>query len=163
MSLGALVVLGCRVAADGNPGPAALRRLLRAAAAYDEHPLPVLLSGGRAWAGTVEAVAFRAWLVARGGVPVAATWVECCSLSTAENARFSASILAELGVRRVGVVTCDWHLARALRAFARAGVEASPLPAASPRTDFPRRWARALRERAAGPLDTWCTWGWEVA
>jgi len=163
VSLGALVVLGCRVASDGTPGPAARRRLLRAAAAYDRLRVPVLLSGGRAWEGMIEAVAFRAWLLARGGVPATATWLECCSLSTAENARFSAGILAELGVRRVGVVTCDWHLPRALGAFARAGVEACPLPALSPRTDLRRRWARALRERAAGPLDNWCTWGWEVA
>ncbi|HOU89736.1 MAG TPA: YdcF family protein [Polyangiaceae bacterium] len=162
MSFGALVVLGCRVEPDGTPGPAALRRLTRAAEAHDEHRVPVLLSGGRSWAGMVEATAFRSWLVNQGGVPETLTWIECCSLSTAENARCSARILAEQHVRRVGLVTCDWHLPRALRAFRRAGLEAVPVPAPSPRTVFLRRWARALRERAAGPLDTWRTWGWEV-
>lgn len=123
--------------------------------------MPVLLSGGRTWAGQVEATAFRSWLVERGGVPETATWIECCSLSTAENARYSARILAEQGVRRVGVVTCDWHMPRALGAFLRAGLEAVPVPAPSPQGSFLQRLARTLRERVAGPLDAWCTWGWE--
>jgi uncharacterized SAM-binding protein YcdF (DUF218 family) len=161
VSPGALVVLGCPVAPDGTPRPAALRRLQRTAAAFAASRLPVLASGGRVWGGAVEAVAFRSWLVTRGGVPAASIALECRSLTTAENARFSAEILAARGVHRIGLVTCDWHLPRAMREFGRAGLVVVPLPATSPPRGVLGDWVRRLRERGASRLDAWCTWGWE--
>lgn len=163
VALQALVVLGCPVAPDGTPGPAARRRLERAVLAYRDLPVPLVLSGGRAWGGAVEAVAFRAWLVARSFVPRGATLVECRSLSTGENARFSAALLEERGIDRVGVITCDWHMPRVLRAFARTGLSVVAIPASSPSVGPVRRGVRTVREWVAQPVDDWCTWGWEVA
>ncbi len=58
----------------------------------------------------------------RAGVPAGVVIEEQCSLSTYENAIFSAAILARLGAEKAIVVTCPWHLPRALgRTFARPG------------------------------------------
>lgn len=161
VSLQGLVVLGCRVGPDGTPSPAAQRRLACAAASWREWRVPLLLSGGRRWHGRAEAVAFRDWLTAHGEVPEQALALECRSLTTAENARCSATHLQRRGIGRIGLISCDWHLPRALRAFSRAGLDAVPIPVPSPVVAPSRRLWRALRERGAEPLDAWCTWGWE--
>jgi uncharacterized SAM-binding protein YcdF (DUF218 family) len=155
----ALVLLGCRVAAERLPGPAA-RRVARAAAAYhDGSSMRVVVSGGRAWAGLVEADALAAELE-RAGVPRSALLLERASQSTLENARLTAPLLAELGARRVGLVSCDWHLARALWCFQRAGVVAEPMPAPSPRVPALRRGLRGARERGAWLLDRAVALAW---
>jgi uncharacterized SAM-binding protein YcdF (DUF218 family) len=155
----ALVLLGCRVAAAGLPGPAA-RRVARAAAAYrDESAARVVVSGGRAWGGLVEADALAAALEL-AGVPREAVTLERASRTTLENARFTAPLLAELGARSVGVVSCDWHLARALWCFRRAGIVAEPVPAPSPSLPALRRSLRGAREQGAWLLDRAVTLAW---
>lgn len=83
-------------------------------------------------------------LVARG-VPRDRIVLELLSLSTVENARFSAELLCAAGVRRAAIVTCDWHVQRALRSFQAFGIEAVAWPAPSPGVE---RWA-GLRRGAA--------------
>jgi uncharacterized SAM-binding protein YcdF (DUF218 family) len=85
------------------------------------------VSGGRRWGGHVEARVLQRTLVA-AGVPRAAIHEELFSLSTQENAVFSAAILERLDARRAAVVTCPWHMARALANFRAAGVDAHPFP-----------------------------------
>jgi uncharacterized SAM-binding protein YcdF (DUF218 family) len=63
------------------------------------------------------------------GVPDTALRVERESLSTAENARRCAELLAAEGVRRVWLVTQPFHTRRARAWFRRAGLE--------PRTWYP--------------------------
>jgi uncharacterized SAM-binding protein YcdF (DUF218 family) len=55
-------------------------------------------------------------------------WREARSIDTWENARDSAEILRAAGISRVWVVTHGWHMARALVAFRRAGLD----PVAAP-------------------------------
>jgi uncharacterized SAM-binding protein YcdF (DUF218 family) len=88
----------------------------------------VVASGGRRWAGGVEADAMAEEL-AVAGVPEAAIVRERCSLNTIDNARFSAAILARRGLHRAAVVTCSWHLPRALALFTEAGLEVEPVAA----------------------------------
>ncbi len=88
----------------------------------------VIASGGRRWGEAVEADAMAEALVA-GGVPGRAVVRERCSLDTIDNARFSAAILERRGIREAAVVTCSWHLPRALALFADAGVQAVPVAA----------------------------------
>jgi uncharacterized SAM-binding protein YcdF (DUF218 family) len=155
----ALVLLGCRVAREGLPGPAA-RRVARAAAAYHEgQSARIVVSGGRAWAGLVEADVLAAALEAQG-VPRSALMLERASLSTLENARWSAPLLAEFGARTVGIVSCDWHLARALWCFRRAGVTAEAVPAPSPPVPALRRSLRGVKERGAWLLDRAVALAW---
>ncbi|HET9956423.1 MAG TPA: ElyC/SanA/YdcF family protein [Polyangiaceae bacterium] len=131
-----IVVLGCRVPASGPLGGAAARRARRAAQAYREGLAPwILASGGKIWGGRSEAHAFRSQLV-EAGVPEQQVICELESLSTRGNAREVARLCAERAFRRIAVVTCEWHMPRALRAFARHGVDAHPLPAPAP--DSPR-------------------------
>lgn len=112
----------------------------------------IVVSGGRIWGGLVEADVLAAGLV-REGVPEAALLLERDSRTTRANARCSAQLLQSLGARRVGVVTCDWHLDRALYCFERVGLAAEGVPAPSPALPFSRRTLRQLREQGAWLLD----------
>lgn len=142
----AIVLLGCR------PSPRALnaaplrkenindfrafdRRIWRAAAAYHSRIAHrIVASGGCRWTGTSEKS--EAELLADGleslGVPRRQVLLESRSRSTAENALYSSAILAPMPIRRLWVVTCDFHMARARHAFSRLGYESLGLPALSP-------------------------------
>ncbi len=61
------------------------------------------------------------------GVPEQAIVRERCSFSTRENARFTAEILRRRGTDKAAVVTCGWHMARAVVLFSRAGIAAEPV------------------------------------
>jgi uncharacterized SAM-binding protein YcdF (DUF218 family) len=150
----AIVVLGCAVRLDaaGRLAPGMLARRVDAAVrAYEAaRPRVVVASGGRRWGPAVEADAMAQELVARG-VPRAAVVRERCSLTTLDNARFTAALLARHGLSRAAIVTSGWHMARALHLFSRAGVEGEPVPADGGRPSIARR----LRER----LLIWVTGG----
>src|SRR5260221_4841393 len=129
----AIVVLGCRVRldADGVALGALGRRLDAGAAAYARHGderTVVVVSGGARWGRNVEADVMAREL-ARKGVPEAAIVRERCSMSTRENARFTAAALARRGVAQALIVTCPWHMPRALALFGRSGIEAYPVAA----------------------------------
>jgi uncharacterized SAM-binding protein YcdF (DUF218 family) len=83
----------------------------------------IMACGGRAWDGKVEADEL-ARLLREAGVPEEAIVRERCSLDTRDNARFAAGMLARRGIDEVVVVTCSWHLPRALRLFRAAGLRA---------------------------------------
>jgi uncharacterized SAM-binding protein YcdF (DUF218 family) len=141
-----IVVLGCRVP-DGAARGALHRRAETAARAVQvRRPERVVASGGRRWHGVPEAEALRR-LLAGLGVPRAAVLRELWSLSTVENAWYSAELLREAGLAEPLIVTCDWHMSRALADFAACGVVASALVAVTPpEARFDRR-RRALVER----------------
>jgi uncharacterized SAM-binding protein YcdF (DUF218 family) len=144
----ALVLLGCRVSEAPLSG-AARRRVERAASAYMEGLAEVLVvSGGRRWNGIVEADALSEALVL-AGVPREALVLERESQTTHENAVMTARLLRGKSWRSVGVVTCDWHLPRALYCFERAGLSPTGLGAVSPPLSTGKRLLRALRERGA--------------
>jgi uncharacterized SAM-binding protein YcdF (DUF218 family) len=154
----ALVVLGCPVLAGGRLGPAAERRAARTAAAFHDWnatlastPL-VIVSGGRRWGGEIEAAVIAARL-AELGVPTHAIVPELCSLSTLENAAYSAEILRAHGILRPAIVTCDWHMPRALACFEWMGFAPTPVPAVSPRRAAPYIFARTIREHVGRLFD----------
>src|SRR5262249_345526 len=120
----AIVVLGCRIAPSGRPAAPAARRAAPAARAYLAGAAPwVGRGGGGRWGGGGRGEA-RAMgrAIQAAGVPASAIVEELCSLSTRENAVFSAAVLRRLGARRAAIVTCPWHMARALASFRAAGV-----------------------------------------
>jgi uncharacterized SAM-binding protein YcdF (DUF218 family) len=94
------------------------------------------------------------------GVPASALWLEAESQNTLENARFSARLLVPLGLRRIGLVSCDFHLPRAVWAFRRAGLDPEPLAAPSPPLSAGRRSLRAAREQGAWLLGRAVALGW---
>src|SRR5262249_29450749 len=96
----AIVVLGCRILPSGHPTAPAARRAAAAAGAYHRGVAPwIIASGGRRWGNHVEARVFRRELE-KAGVPEGAVIEELCSLSTYENAIFSAAILRRLHATR---------------------------------------------------------------
>jgi uncharacterized SAM-binding protein YcdF (DUF218 family) len=147
VTLDALVLLGCRVHEPLLGAP--LRRVERATSAYREGLAPLIaVSGGRSWDGAVEADVLGTALIERG-VPAEALVYERRSRTTHENAVRTAELLLARGARRVGVVTCDWHLPRALYCFRRAGFDAIGVEARSPPVPLRRRVFRTLRETTA--------------
>lgn len=127
----AIVVLGCRVSPSGRVTTTLAGRAEAAAAAYHAGIAPrVVASGGRRWGSSVEALALRDAMIGRG-VPESAIVTELWSLTTYENAVFSAALLRSLGATSAVVVSCEWHLPRAIESFVAAGVDARPWARAS--------------------------------
>lgn len=148
----AIVVLGCR--GDSDRGNRALvRRAERAARAFREHrSLAVVASGGRRWRGISEAESLSDVLVALG-VPESAIVRELFSLSTLENAWYSSELLRAGAFVSPAVVTCDWHMPRALECFDKVGIRAIGLCAFSPRRRPATRLSDFVGERLKRALD----------
>lgn len=89
-------------------------------------PELMVACGGRAWDGIVEADQI-AKLLAEGGVPPAIIVRERCSLDTFDNARFAAALLRRRGIDEIALVTCSWHLPRAVYLFEQAGLRVEGL------------------------------------
>lgn len=101
----------------------------------------MIISGG---AGT--AASMRDFVVSQG-VPFEAVRVEGRSASTRENALFTAELLASDPRSKV-LLTSDYHMLRAVRAFRKAGldVRTRPIPDSAKRAnDYTLRWSVFLR------------------
>lgn len=146
----ALVVLGCTVGPSGEPSAALSRRLSTALDAFRTGVAPrIVVAGGRRWGSHSEAECMQRWLVDRG-VPASRVLWDLCSLTTLENAVYCRELAQLHGLRRLTLVTCDFHMQRALAAFRRVGLDCDPLPA---RTPGGVRWSRRLLERARALVD----------
>jgi uncharacterized SAM-binding protein YcdF (DUF218 family) len=129
----AIVVLGCRVGKDGRASGALLRRCQRAATAFQDGLGPLVVAcGGRRWHGRAEAEVMRATLL-EFGVPADRVVCELYSYTTRGNARHGGTLLRQLGASKIALVTCDFHLRRALWLFRSAGFDAVGLSCQSPR------------------------------
>jgi uncharacterized SAM-binding protein YcdF (DUF218 family) len=124
----AIVVLGAPVRGDGTLSGVGEERIKTGVELWRRGFAPVLCISGGGPGRIVphhpreaDAMAARAREL---GVPDAALRVERESLSTAENARHTASLLAAEGCRRVWLVTQPFHTRRARAWFRRAGLEA---------------------------------------
>jgi uncharacterized SAM-binding protein YcdF (DUF218 family) len=92
----------------------------------------LLLSGG----GSGEAVEMAGQL-AKFGVPRSAMRVEYKSLTTHENALYSAAILKPEGRQRILLVTSAWAMPRAAASFRRQGLDVIPAPSFDRSTTSP--------------------------
>lgn len=105
-----------------------LIRLRHGARLARETQLPLLISGGRPLhAENAEATVMADIVRDEFGVPV--RWLETESMDTAGNARHSAAILRQAGIKRVVLVTQAFHMPRARMLFEAAGLEVIPAPA----------------------------------
>ncbi|NKE67695.1 YdcF family protein [Ramlibacter sp. RBP-2] len=142
----ALVVLGGSIRGarlPRRPYPdlgASADRLWHAARLHRAAKAPLLvLSGGTVHEGEApEAQVMRLFLVELG-VPPAAMVLEPASVTTAENAAFSARLLRQRGIRQVLLVTSALHMRRARALFEREGIGVIPAPTDHEIVDRPFR------------------------
>lgn len=119
----AIVVLGARLAPDGELTEVLAERVAAAIALYRAGGAPrVIASGGVTGRAPRSEAAAVADALAAAGIPE--VLVEDRSRTTAENARYCAALLAPIGVRTVWLVTQPFHARRAVRLFCRAGLDA---------------------------------------
>lgn len=130
-----LVVLGADILGDGTIGPGSYWRALYGVRAYRKHRFrKVIVCGGPGGSARSTAEAMSEFMQALG-VPSEVLTVETKSRSTRENALFAKELLPE-GVRRVALVTSDFHVWRSRRVFERLGLEVEALPY----PDVGKRW-----------------------
>ena len=104
-----------------------LERLRYAARLERETGLPLLLSGGSVLGdATTLAALMRDVLVEDFDVPV--RWLEDRSRNTAENAAYSAELLAGEGIEAIFLISDASHMARAVAAFEAQGLEVYAAP-----------------------------------
>ncbi|GAB4165652.1 MAG: YdcF family protein [Rhodocyclaceae bacterium] len=108
------------------PGAFSLERALYAARIARSLGLPLLAAGGSVFGGTPEAQLMRETIERDLRTPV--RWTESASRDTHENALYSAQILRASGIERVVLVTHAFHMRRARREFAAAGISTVPAP-----------------------------------
>ena len=160
----AIVVLGAPVRPDGQLTGVGEERVRTGVELWHRGFAPVLcISGGGP--GRIipdhpreaDAMAARARAL---GVPDQALRVERESLSTADNARHTARLLAAEGRTRVWLVTQPFHTRRARAWFRRAGLEARAWYAAdSIQYRLPRHGLRWVVNEYAAWLRMWA---WDV-
>jgi len=130
----AIVVLSSGVSPAQFERPYALadhetfNRCLHAAWIQRNSALPVLVSGGGGKRGIPPFAMTMRELLVNYGVPPDRIWVEDRSLTTHDNARFSARILRERGVRRIALVVDARSMRRAEACFRKEGIEVAPAP-----------------------------------
>jgi len=117
-----LIVPGADIQSDGMIGVATYWRTVYAARIWHEGVWKQIVVSG----GGELAPAMRDFLVACG-VPPAAVLMETAARSTHENALFTARLLRGNNGRLV-LVTSEYHMYRAIRAFRRAGLNVQPRP-----------------------------------
>jgi uncharacterized SAM-binding protein YcdF (DUF218 family) len=129
----AIVVLSAEADPDAPeygqsaPGRDTLVRLRYGAHLHRRTGVPVLVTGGAAFAGEEPvALAMQRTLEHELGVPVA--WVDDQAKTTHENAVRAAEILARAEIDRVYLVTHAWHMPRARQSFEAAGLTVVPAP-----------------------------------
>ena len=104
-------------------------RLLTVLRLYYIHRLPILLSGGQVFSDTGSEAEIARRVLLSLGVPGEMIYVETRSLTTGQNARYSAEILRREGFTQPILVTSAFHLPRAVLYFEREGFAVTPYPA----------------------------------
>lgn len=102
-----------------------LERLRYAALLYRTTGRPVLVTGGAPGGGcTPEGELMSSTLNREFMIPV--QWAENQALTTWDNARYSAKILNQAGIKHIYLVSHAWHLRRAVPLFEREGLVVIP-------------------------------------
>jgi uncharacterized SAM-binding protein YcdF (DUF218 family) len=102
-----------------------LERLRYAAFLHRASGLPILASGGKPSGGTLAEARIMQHILQRE-YNISTVWIEDTSLTTWENARFSAPLLKDRRVHRIVLVTHAWHLRRAVPLFEAQGLSVIP-------------------------------------
>ena len=113
----------------GTPSGDTWARIGTAARLQGRLGVPVIVSGGKVFAGKAAEAPIVARILVDLGVPADRVVIEEKSRDTRENALYTAGIARRAGYRNPVLVTSAYHMRRAVASFRRAGLEASPCPA----------------------------------
>lgn len=118
-----IVILGAGLEQDGQPTPAMIRRVAHGAALYAAGYAPWLIcSGGFTVSVPLSEAAVCADLLAAEGVRRDVVLLEEGSLSTEENAIYTAALMRGQGWTTALITSDDYHLWRATLLFEAQGV-----------------------------------------
>jgi uncharacterized SAM-binding protein YcdF (DUF218 family) len=119
----AILVLGYRADADGNPTPEEMARVSEAVREYERGVAPRLLfTGGPAHNKFVEADVMAAAAAAQG-IPPSAIFVETRSKDTIQNACYSERIMRAHGWHSAEIISSAYHLPRTAIIFGRTSLD----------------------------------------
>ncbi len=121
-----LIVPGGSSLEDGTLGESSYWRAVYAARAWHEGGFKAIVLSGGGPPGRSVAESMRDFLAAQG-VPRESMWLETRSGNTRQNALFTKPILDGIPGRKV-LLTSDYHMYRARRAFEKAGIDVLPRP-----------------------------------
>ena len=121
----AIIVLGAQVRPDGSPSVQLGWRLDAAEEAYRQKAVPVVVCGAQGKDEPMtEAEAMKKYLVGKG-VPETDILTDPESFNTNQNLRNAAELLKNVpGVRKVLIVTSDYHVPRSLAIAKDLGFDA---------------------------------------
>ena len=121
----AIIVLGAQVTPDGTPSVQLGWRLDAAYSAWQQKAVPVVVCGAQGKDEPMtEAEAMSKYLMEKG-VPETDILKDPDSFNTNQNLRNAASLLKELpGIRKVLIVTSDYHVPRAMALAQDLGFDA---------------------------------------
>lgn len=119
----AIIVLGARADADGNPTPEMLARVDEGVREYERDVAPhIIFTGGATRKDFVEAQVMARAAEAEG-IPSSAIYLDPRAMNTIQNACNSVGLMKTHGWQSAEVVSSDYHLARAGMIFERLPVE----------------------------------------
>lgn len=141
----AIVVLGRRLDADGNPTPALLARVTEGVHEYERGVASrLILTGGVTRPPFGDEATVMARVAEAQGVPSSAIFREPAAMDTIENACYSVRVMKAHGWNSAEIVTTPGHLPRAGIIFSRMPIEW-------------RMHAAPLLEQVSAPARVWGT------
>ena len=110
--------------------PNSMERLRYGARLAKQTKLPILVTGGAPDKASTQELseAFVMKLVLEQELGLSPQWLEEQSNTTQENAKFSARILKDEGIKTIYLVTHFWHMPRAQAIFEKEGLIVIPAP-----------------------------------
>lgn len=133
---GAIVVLSGDIAVNASEyggdsiGKNTLQRTRYGAFLQRKTGLPILVSGGLLPQAASSSLARTMADSLQQDFQAGEVWLEDQSLSTADNAFYSKTLLAQKQIDTVFLVTQAWHMPRAVAIFEKAGLNVIPAPTA---------------------------------
>ena len=145
----AIIVLGARVEADGQPGPDLRSRTLHGVRLFRRRLAPYLVCTGGYDNDRLSAASVARRLAIAHGVPKEKILKADGSMTTGEDAVSARRLFAERGLRTAILVSHPLHLERARLRFESQGITVYPSPTSTDLDEIPWRTRAWLTTREA--------------
>lgn len=142
----AIIVLGYKVDADGNPTPRQLSRATEGVQEYMRGVAPRLIFTGGSVANRYVEADSMARIARSEGIPESAIFIEPNARDTIQNACFAARIMKNHGWRSAEVVSSEYHLPRAALILSKLPIQwrVHAAPPLAPQTGAEDAWLSAI-------------------